>query len=357
MRTKILLPIMFIFLLILTQCFPVFASERIVDLVVSTKQKNFCCYPKNAIVVNNQLPAPTLHFKEGDYVTINVWNYLDKGTSVHWHGILLPWYMDGVDNVTQRPIPPGCVFHYQFTLKQSGTYWYHAHTHLQEQEGLYGAFIIDPIKPPPYKYDKDYVIVLSDWSNTPAEQIYRNLKKDGEYYSPRFPMQPSLERFLKDYGKASSKEKKEVFDDYILMQYTRMSMYDFSDVAYDTFLLNGQSPRCPWTAPVKVGDVVRLRFIGGAASTIFKVKIPCSDMKMVHVQGHDVEPYIVKDFTIAPGETYDVLVKIQTDQPYIIYAESADTLGAAYGALVTSPHQCVNYHVAPFLNRSPSQEK
>jgi CopA family copper-resistance protein len=332
----------------------IFAADRRVDLYITSKQKNIRGCWKEAIVVNGQLPAPTLHFREGDNVTINVWNYLHEGTSIHWHGILLPWYMDGVDNVSQRPIPPGCVFHYQFKIRQTGTYWYHAHTHLQEQEGLYGAFIIDPIKPPAYKYTQDYVIVLSDWSNTPAEQIFRNLKKDGEYYSPRFPLQSSLSRFLYDYAKATPKEKKDVWEDYLSMQYTRMGIYDFSDVAYDAYLLNGESCSHPWAAPVKVGDVVRLRFIGAAASTIFKVKIPCSIMKMVNVQGHDVDPYDVIDFTIAPGETCDVLVKIKKDQPYIIYAESSDTLGAAYGALITHPNQCVDFKsVRPFPEPLP----
>lgn len=325
------------------------AENRGVDLYVGYKNVNYSGCPSRAISVNNQIPAPTLHFKEGDYVTINVWNCLNEGTSIHWHGILLPWYMDGVDNVSQRPIPPGGVFHYQFKIRQSGTYWYHAHTHTQEQEGLYGAFIIDPIKPPSYHYTKDYVIVLSDWSNTPAEQIFRNLKKDGEYYSPRFPLQASLQRFFYDYAKAATcKEKKDVWEDYLSMQYARMGIYDLSDVAYDAYLLNGQPACHPWTAPVKVGDVVRLRFIGAAASTIYKVKIPCAMMTMVNAQGHDVNPYRVIDFTIAPGETYDLLVKINKDEPYIIYAESADTLGAAYGALVTNPSQCVDYRVKPF---------
>lgn len=333
---------------------PTLSANRMVDLYITSKQMNFGgCY-KEAIVVNGQLPAPTLHFREGDNVTINVWNYLHEPTSIHWHGILVPWYMDGVDNVSQRAIPPGCVFHYQFKIRQTGTYWYHAHTHLQEQEGLYGAFLIDPIKPPAYKYTKDYVIVLSDWSNTPAEQIFRNLKKEGEYYSPRFPLQSSLSRFFYDYAKATPKEKKDVWEDYLSMQYTRMGIYDLSDVAYDTYLLNGQSCAHPWTAPVKVGDIVRLRFIGAAASTIYKVKIPCSIMKMVNVQGHDCDPYDVIDFTIAPGETFDVLVKIRNDQPYIIYAESADTLGAAYGALTTHPDQCVDFKsVRPFPEPLP----
>jgi len=332
----------------------VFAAERTINLVVGYKTVNFAGVAKKALAVNNQIPAPTLHFKEGDHVTINVYNHLNEATAIHWHGILIPWQMDGVEGISQKAIPPGCVFHYQFTLHQAGTYWYHAHAGLQEQQGLYGAFLIDPPEQPRYKYNKDYVVVLSDWSNTNPDQILANLKKEGDFYSPKFPLQPSLAKFICDYRKASVDERKSLLDDYKMMQQMRMSIYDFSDVAYDAFLLNGHSASHPWTAPVKVGDIVRLRFIGAGGSTIFHVKIPGAMMQMVHAQGNDVKPYPIKDFTIAPGETYDVLVKIQNNNPYIIYAESIDTLGAAYGALVTAPHQCVNYQrVAPFPEPLP----
>lgn len=346
--------ILFILLAIVFITSSVTASERIVNLTVGYKKVNFAGKSINAIAVNDQIPAPTLHFKEGDQVTINVYNHLDQATAIHWHGMLVPWQMDGVLGVTQQGIPPGGVFHYRFTLHQSGTYWYHAHAVLQEQQGLYGALLVDPPKSPSYSYTKDYVVVLSDWSNTHPDQILANLKKEGDYYSPKFPLQPSLAKFIHDYRKASANERRNLIDDYKMMQQMRMSLYDISDVAYDAFLLNGQSKSNPWTAPVKVGDTVRLRFIGAGGSTIFHVKIPGATMQMVHIQGNDVVPYSIKDFTIAPGETYDVLVKIQKNGPYIIYAESIDTVGAAYGALVTSPQQIVNYNeVAPFPEPLP----
>lgn len=331
------------------------AVDRTVNLVVAYKIVNFAGKSVQAIAANNQIPAPTLHFKEGDHVTINVYNHLDKGTAIHWHGIILPWQMDGVEGITQKAIPPGGVFHYHFTLYQSGTYWYHAHAGFQEQDGLYGAFIIDPPQPPHYKYTKDYVVVLSDWSNSKGDKVFANLKKDGDYYSPRFPLQPSLMKFIHEYRKAATpEERKMVVDDYKMMQQMRMSIYDLSDVAYDAFLLNGQPNSHPWTAPVKVGDVVRLRFIGAAGSTNFRVKIANAKMEMVHVQGNDVKPYSINDFFITPGETYDVLVKIQKNMPYIIYAESADTLGTAVGALITDPHQAVDYkQVTPFPEPLP----
>ncbi len=331
-----------------------FANNSTVNLVVNYKTVNFAGKSIQAIAVNNQIPAPTLHFKEGDTVTINVYNHLNVGTAIHWHGVILPWQMDGVENVSQSVIPPGSMFSYHFTLYQSGTYWYHAHAGFQEQQGFYGAFIIDPPKPPSYKYTKDYVVVLSDWSNTNPNKIFANLKKDGDYYSPRFPLQPSLLHFIQDYRKATPKERQQLIEDYKMMQDMRMSIYDFSDVAYDAFLLNGQPPSQPWTAPVKIGDIVRLRFIGAGGSTIFHVKIPGTTMQMVHVQGNDIMPYNVQDFTIAPGETYDVLVKIQKNSPYVIYAESSDTLGAAVGALTTDPHLIVNYKlITPFPEPEP----
>jgi len=341
----------------LTDSKPIISAgvERTVNLVINYKLVNFAGKTRKAIAVNDQIPAPTLNFTEGDYVTLNVYNNLDKPTAIHWHGLLVPWQMDGVEGVNQQAIPPKGVFHYRFKLYQSGTYWYHAHADVQEQEGLYGAFIINPSnKSTPYKYTKDQVIVLSDWSNSPALNVLNNLKKDGDYYSPRFPLQPSLIKFLHDYRKADVEERKKLIDDYKMMQQMRMSIYDFSDIAYDAYLLNGQSKYCPWTAPVSVGDVVRLRFIGAAASTIYRVKIHGSKMEMIHIQGNDVKPYVVDDFYIAPGETYDALVRINNKKPYIIYAESIDTLGKTYGALVSGVNQPVNYQqVPPFPEPKP----
>lgn len=331
-----------------------FSAQHNITLTVHYKMVNLAGKLRKAIAVNNEIPAPTLHFKEGDTVSINVINQLDKETAIHWHGVLVPWQMDGVLGVSQKGISPGSVFHYRFKLYQSGTYWYHAHAGLQEQQGLYGAFVIDPPKRPDYKYTKDYVMILSDWSNTAPEQILANLKKSGDYYAPQFPLQASLTKFVHDYHKASMKERQNIIEDYKMMQQMRMSIYDISDVAYDAFLLNGQPKSYPWTAPVKVGDVVRLRFIGAGGNTIFHVKIPGTSMQMVHVQGNDVKPYSIDDFKIAPGETFDVLVRIKKNQPYIIYAESMDTVGFAQGALVTEPNQLVNYKkIKPFPEPLP----
>jgi CopA family copper-resistance protein len=330
------------------------ASNHTVDLVISYTTVNFNGKPARAITINNQIPAPTLRFTEGDTVTLNVYNHLDKETALHWHGIILPWQMDGVMNITQKGIPPGQMFQYHYTLRQSGTYWYHAHAGLQEQEGLYGAYIIEPKSPSPFSYNKDFEVVLSDWKNTRADHMQANLKKTGEYYGPDFPLQPSLLHFIKSYSKASKKERKKLWMDYKMMQLMRMGIYDFSDIAYDLFLMNGHPHSKPWTQKVQVGDVVRLRFIGASANTFFHIKIPGTKMHMVHVQGNDVKPYDVTDFRMGPGETNDVLIHIEKNKPYIIYAESSDKVGKALGALITKDQQVVSYQtVKPFPEPLP----
>ncbi len=320
----------------------IYAKNVTVDLHLNYKTVHFAGKSVRALALNDQIPGPTLHFHEGDHVTINVYNHIADGTAIHWHGILLPWQMDGVAHVTQAPIPQGGVFHYHFTLHQSGTYWYHAHADLQEQEGAYGALIITPRAPEPYKYNKDFVIFLSDWINTPADQVYKNLKKDGDYYSPRFPIQPSLANYLRTYQHASASERQQLTNAYSMMQSMRMSPYDFSDVAYDTFLLNGKTHHQPWTAQVHVGDTVRLRFIDGGGSTQFHLKILGSRMQVVHVQGNNVKPFWTDQLYLTPGETWDVLIKIKKNQPTIIYAESSDKLGKVIGALLTQPKQAIN---------------
>ena len=247
-----------------------FANTKTVNLTVAYKTVNFAGKKMQAIAVNNQIPAPTLHFKQGDNVVINVHNQLDKGTAIHWHGLLVPWRMDGVATITQKPISPGKTFSYRFKLRQSGTYWYHAHAGLQEQRGLYGGFIIDPLHQR-FRYDKDFVVVLSDWSNTLPNRIFANLKKNGEYYSNLFPHQTSLVDFLRDYSAGNPMQKKMLAHSYLMMQKMRMGIYDISDIAYDKFLLNGKTESNPWIGQVKIGDIVRLRFIDAGASSIFNV--------------------------------------------------------------------------------------
>jgi FtsP/CotA-like multicopper oxidase with cupredoxin domain len=334
--------------------FSILAQNRIVNLSIAYKVVNFTGKKVKAIAINNQIPGPTLHFKEGDTVTINVHNHINRSTSLHWHGIILPWRMDGVPGVSQQPIAPGGVFHYHFTLHQFGTYWYHAHKDFQEQEGVYGAMIITPTKPRIHS-NKDVAIVLSDWSNTRPEQIYANLKKEGDFYAIKKPLQPSLAQFIRDYHSAKTPADKDyILNAYKMMQTMRMSIYDLSDVAYDAFLLNGHTNKNPWTKRVKVGDIVRLRFIDAGASSIFLVKIPGTKLQVVAADGNDVKPYFINSLTMAPGETFDVLIEINKNKPYILYGESIDTSGAAIGALITQPNQVVDYkEVRPFPKPKP----
>lgn len=344
----------FLSLIIIFSSSSIFAAKRNVDFVVAYKTVHFSGSNQKAIAVNGQIPGPLLHFKEGDEVTIRVFNQLSEATTIHWHGLLVPWQKDGVENISQKGIPSQGVYEYRFTLKQAGTYWYHAHAGLQEQQGLYGALIIDPLRPTSYHYTRDYTIVLSDWINTHPEQVLANLKKDGDYYSPRFPLQPSLMKFIHDYRKSSKAERQTLLSDYQMMQQMRMGLYDLSDVAYDAYLLNGYTNYAPWSAPVKVGDRVRLRFIGAGGSTLFHVKMPGLRMQVVQVDGNDVHPYTVDDFTIAPGETFDVLVTIQKKEPALIYAESNDQVGAALGALLISPQQKPDFRtIQPFPEPPP----
>lgn len=344
--------LIFIFALFFT--YPVAAKTQRINLIVDYKTVNFTGTPAQAIAVNNQIPGPLLHLKEGQPVIINVYNRLNKGTSIHWHGLFVPWQMDGVSGVSQKPIPPGGVFHYRFTPHQSGTYWYHAHDGFQEQQGLYGGLIIDPNTPPPYHYNKDFVVVLSDWSNTPPEQIYNNLKKVDGYYDSRFPLQPSLFKFLHDYRHATPLKRQELLHSYKMMQIHRMNIYDFSDVAYDAYLLNGKVWQRPWKRYVNVGDKVRLRFIGAGTSTNYNVKLDHGRMELVQVDGNNIKPYFVKHFKIEPGETYDVLVSIKHPGATVIYAESVDTLGRALGILTTTPHIPVSIqNIKPFPEPAP----
>lgn len=353
-HVKRIIKLIFIFLLTNFIYATAMADNVVVNLNVAYKYVNFNGQCARAIAINNQIPGPTLHFKQGDHVTINVYNHMDKGTSIHWHGLIVPWEMDGVSNLTQAPIPPGGVYHYQFTLNQAGTYWYHAHDGMQESLGVYGAFIIDPPKQI-YKVNADIPVVLSDWSNTDPDKIMANLKKDGDFYESAFPWQPSLVHFIQSYQCAKTPaEKQDVISAYKMMQTMRMSIYDFADVPFDAFLLNGHSNFCPWRALVKVGDVVRLRFIDAGSATNFSVKMPGAMMRIISVDGQDVVPLNVDHFDITPGETYDVLVKITSACPYLIYAESSDQLGAAEGGLVVNPNQMLNFsHVIPFPEPKP----
>jgi len=301
--------------------------------------------PVKAITVNGQIPAPVLRFTEGDEVIINLHNELDEPGSIHWHGLLVPYKMDGVPWVSMPPITPGDSFQYRFTLKQSGTYWYHSHSQLHEQQGLYGAFIVES-KTEPLHYDRELTVVLSDWADRHPGETYRNLKKDGDYYKQ---FRPSWKFFWDEYIDADTNKQKKIRETIAHMQQMRMGVWDWGDVAYDAFLLNGKTSKQPWTANVKKGEILRLRIINGGASSYFNLKVAgAENFTVVAVDGQPVEPVIAERILLGMAETYDILLEITEDKPYYLYAEAQDRSGYAIATLKTQPGQSSTASITPF---------
>ena len=301
-------------------------------LVISKIAVNFTGTPAIATTINGQIPAPTLHFKEGETVTIHVYNDLDVDSSIHWHGIILPTNMDGVPNISFEGIKPKESFTYTFTIKQSGTYWYHSHSGFQEQTGVYGAIVIEPKVKDPYSYDRDYVVALSDWSDEKPESIYRKLKLMGDYYNFN---QRTLDDFFseaKEEGFFSALSKRKMWNQ------MRMSDRDLSDVTgYTyTYLMNGHTPNSHYKAPFKKGEKIRLRFINASAMTFFDVRIPNLKMTVVATDGNNINPVNVDEFRMGVAETYDVIVEPKDEKAYAIFAQSFDRSGYAIGSLTSN---------------------
>ena len=275
------------------------------------------------------LQGPTLRWKEGEEVTIHVTNNLDEDTSIHWHGIILPPAMDGVPGISFKGISPGETFTYTFTVKQNGTYWYHSHSGFQEQTGVYGSIIIDPIKKDPYDYDKEYIISLSDWSDEKPESIYRNLKLQSDYYNYQQRTLSDFFEDVKEKGFIASFNQRKMWNE------MKMNDRDISDVTgfTYTYLLNGQASKTPFKALFKKGDKVRLRFVNSAAMTFFDVRIPNLKMTVVATDGNNIQPVEVDEFRIGVAETYDVIVEPQDNISYAIFAQSIDRSGFALGVL------------------------
>ena len=282
-----------------------------------------------ATTVNGSLPAPVLRWKEGETVTINVRNDLPESSSIHWHGIILPPEMDGVPGISFDGIPPQTSFTYQFKLQQSGTYWYHSHSGFQEQTGLYGPIVIDPIEPEPYAYDRDYVVMLSDWSDESPIDIYTKLKKAGGYYNFNERTGADLWREIRENGILKTWNARRMWNQ------MRMSQRDLSDVSgYTyTYLMNGHTPASGWTALFAPGERIRLRLINGAAMSFFDLRIPGLTMTVVAADGQNIEPVSVDEIRIGVAETYDVIVTPAADQAYTLFAQSSDRSGFARGTL------------------------
>lgn len=303
----------------------------------SSQSLQIGCMPVNltgrartAITVNQSLPAPTLRWREGDTVSVRVRNALpDQPTSVHWHGLLLPANMDGVPGMSFDGIAPGQEYHYRFALRQSGTYWYHSHSMFQEQAGLYGAIVIDPLTPPPYRHDREHVVLLSDWTDLEPAALFRRLKQmpSHDNYAQR-----TVGDFLRD---AREDGMRATLADRGMWGRMRMTPTDLSDVNANTYtyLLNGVAPAGNWTGVFTPGEKVLLRFINGSSMTYFDIRIPGLRMTVVAADGQYVHPVSVDELRIAAAETFDVIVEPIGQDAFTLFAQDMGRTGFACGTL------------------------
>jgi len=284
------------------------------DLTIARQEVNFTGQSAKAMTINGQLPGPTLRFTEGDHAVIRVHNQMDVETSIHWHGILLPNAMDGVPFVTFPPIAPGRTFSYEFDLRQSGTYWYHSHTMLQEQRGLYGALIIAPKEETTFDRLRDHVVVLSDWTDEDASSVLHTLKRGSEWYSLQKGSGQSL----------LGATRLGLLGAYFSRELQRMPPMDLADVYYDRFLLNGASEQ-PLAA--RPGEQVRLRIIAGSASTFFYLQFAGGPLRVIAADGQPVQPFDEQRLLIGVAETYDVIVTVPAESSYEFRATAHDGSG------------------------------
>ena len=310
----------------------VMAAVKEYDLTIAEQTVNITGKPVERITVNGKFVAPLLEFEEGDEAVIRVHNKLkNQDSSIHWHGLLLPGIMDGVPGFNKfNGIAPNKTYEYKFKVRQNGTYWYHSHSKGQEQDGLYGAFVIYPKDKTPLtaaeKTDKDYVVLLSDFHNSTSDQITKNLKKEADYYQNRRETVFDVMKQVKRDG------LKATWQDRSMWNQMRMLKTDMSDVTGYTFLMNGKTPQQNWTGNFKAGEKVRLRFINASAMSFFDVRIPNLKMTVVSADGQPVKPVPVDEFRIGTAETYDVIVEPKQAH-YQIEAESIDRTGFSVGTL------------------------
>ncbi|MBX3325787.1 MAG: copper resistance system multicopper oxidase [Nitrospira sp.] len=302
---------------------------ELINLVISERSFTVDGRIGTAATINGTIPGPLIRLKEGQEVTIRVTNQLMEASSIHWHGILLPAHMDGVPGVSFRGIQPGETFSYRFSVKQSGTYWYHSHSGGQELQGMYGPMILDPVEPDSFQYDREYVVLLSEWSAESTEVMMDHLKKFSGYYN--FQKRDARE-FVSD---ATRWGFWPAMRNYVMWDEMRMDPTDFADVTSSTFtfLMNGLPSVGNWTGLFRPGERVRLRFINGASMTFYDVRIPGLAMTVVQADGQNVQPVTVEEFRVAPAETYDVLVRPTEDRAYTIFAETLDRSGFVRGTL------------------------
>ncbi len=301
------------------------------DLAIQPVQVNMTGRPRVATGINGSVPGPVLHWRQGDTVVLRVRNELSQMSSIHWHGIRAPATMDGVPGLSFAGIAPGETFTYRIPVIQSGTYWYHSHSMYQEQTGTYGALIVEPKAGYPAKFDRDYVVLLSDWSDEDPARIVANLKFQSDYYNYD---RRTVGTFFAD---ARRRGLGATITDRLEWGRMRMSPTDIADVTGHTYtyLMNGQPPGANWTGLFRPNERVRLRFINASAMTFFDVRIPGLQMSVVEADGNDVVPVVVDEFRIGIAETYDVIVQPPDAQAYTIFAQSEDRTGYARGSLAT----------------------
>lgn len=303
-----------------------------ISLEIGQTPVNFTGTRRMATTINGSVPGPTLRLREGDEVTLRVTNRLPVSTSIHWHGIILPYQMDGVPGISFSGIAPGSTFVYRFKLQQSGTYWYHSHTGFQEMLGMYGALIIEPRDSDPLRADREHVVQLSDWTDDDPMSVFSRLKTQSDLYNFN---QPTLGDFLGDVssrGLGGALERRKMWNQ------MRMNPTDLADLsaATLTYLMNGTPPAGNWTGQFRPGERLRLRFINAASNSFYDVRIPGLKMTVVQADGQNVEPVTVDEFRFGPGETYDVFVEPR-DDAYTIFAQSMDRSGYARGTLAARP--------------------
>ncbi len=288
--------------------------------------------PSVATTVNGMLPGPTLVWREGEEVTIHVTNNLPVDGSIHWHGIILPFEMDGVPGISYPGIAPGETFTYRFKVNQSGTYWYHSHTLYHEQTGMHGSIIVEPKEREPFEYERDYVVSLSDWSDEKPEAIFRKLKISSDYYNFNQRTVGDFFEEVKEMGFVEAFKARKMWNE------MRMSDRDLSDVTgYTyTYLLNGLTDEENWSGVFKKGERVRLRLINESAMTNFDLRIPGLKMRVVAADGNYVEPVEVDEIRIGVAETYDVIVEPE-ERAYCIFAQSIERSGFVAGTLSPNP--------------------
>lgn len=308
------------------------SAANVIDLVIEHLALPINGRTGKAMAVNGTVPGPLLRLREGQEAVIRVTNRLEEIASIHWHGILLPPDMDGVPGVSFAGIPAGETFTYRFPVVQSGTYWAHSHSGGQELLGVYFPLVIDPVTPDPFRYDRDYVVMFSDWSFESPETIIGKLKKLGGYYNYQKRTSGDFVRDVKSNGVAATIKERARWAK------MRMDPTDFADVTgfTYTYLMNGLPPEGNWTGVFTPGQKVRLRFVDAGAMTYFDVRIPGLEMTLVQADGQNVQPVTVDELRIGPGETYDVIVEPE-DRAYTVFAEAQDRSGFTRGTLAPRP--------------------